>query len=105
MSPGLGATAGATAGALGFMGTRGLLEGMGEPWRFSATVREMKMSGEPRQVTQMHHTASLGDLFCIWVVFPHLICIQVLALSVLQSGIYIKLCVFLHCLVCQMVVL
>lgn len=31
MSPGLGATAGATAGVLGFIGTRGLLEGTGEP--------------------------------------------------------------------------
>lgn len=35
MSPGLGATAGATAGALGFMGTKGLREGMGDRWRFS----------------------------------------------------------------------
>lgn len=34
MSPGLGATAVATAGALGFMGIRGFLDGTGEPWRF-----------------------------------------------------------------------
>ena len=37
MSPGPGATAGATAGTLGFMGTRGPLEGTGELWRFSET--------------------------------------------------------------------
>lgn len=40
MSPGLGATAGVTAGALGFMGTRGLREGTGEMWRFSETGQD-----------------------------------------------------------------
>lgn len=34
MSPGLGVTAGATAGALGFIGATGLLEETGETWRF-----------------------------------------------------------------------
>lgn len=42
VSPGLGAAAGATAGAFGFMETRGLREGTGDMWRFSENIKESK---------------------------------------------------------------